>query len=107
MSQDRRRDRAALPASTVQCIGGEFVVSAELVAFGLALSVGDLRMMMGKGVVICRHEEGIDKDAGRHRLTFLTDHRSFRLTVTAEGQILQRSSIDYGPIKRPGPRPAH
>jgi hypothetical protein len=86
---------------SIQRIDGEFVVPASLIADGLKLSVGDLQTMMRTGAVTCRHEHGIDSDADRHRLTFLTDHRSFRLTLADEGDIVQRSIIDHGTIARP------
>ena len=42
-------------------------------------------------------ERGTDADSGRHRLTFFSAHRRFRVVVVdAEGAILQRSALDFG-----------
>ena len=46
-------------------------------------------------------ERGVDADLGRHRLTFFSKHRRFRVVVDASGAILQRSALDFGDAPLP------
>jgi Family of unknown function (DUF6522) len=53
-------------------------------------------------------ERGIDADRGRHRLTFFSEHRRFRLVVDDRGTIVRRSTLDFGDsplpasVRKPG-----
>jgi Family of unknown function (DUF6522) len=53
-------------------------------------------MLMRKGAITSLCERGIDADAGRFRMTFFYKSRRLRLVVDAAGNILQRSTIDFG-----------
>ena len=46
-------------------------------------------------------ERGIDADRGRHRLTFFSEHRRFRVVVDETGAIVQRSAVDFGDLSLP------
>lgn len=71
-------------------------IQATIVAEGLKIdpSLVQARMREGKITTLC--ERGIDDDAGRHRLTFFSESRRLRLLVDEEGNILQRSTVDFG-----------
>jgi hypothetical protein len=74
---------------------GAIQIDANLVAEGLGIDTLSLQSRMREGNVTSRCERGIDEDEGRHRLTFLTDHRRFRLVVDETGKVLQRSTISF------------
>ena len=39
--------------------------------------------------------------SGRHRLTFFSEHRRFRVVVDETGAIIQRSAVDFGDSSLP------
>ena len=49
---------------------------------------------MRQGQITSRCEQGMDKDAGRWRLSFFHRNRALRLTVDEEGRILSRARFD-------------
>jgi hypothetical protein len=75
---------------------GSVQVDASLIAEGLGITLPLLRQQMRAGEITSRAERGTDADNGRHRLTFFSAHRRFRLVVDAEGAIIQRSALDFG-----------
>jgi hypothetical protein len=56
---------------------------------------------MQAGKITSLAERGIDADRGRHRLTFFSEHRRFRLVVDDSGAIIQRSALDFGNFPLP------
>jgi hypothetical protein len=56
---------------------------------------------MRDGRITSFAERGIDTDSGRHRLTFLSQHRRFRVIIDETGAIVQRSAIDFGDSSLP------
>jgi hypothetical protein len=56
---------------------------------------------MRAGRITSVSERGTGDDAGRHRLTFFSEHRRFRVTVDESGAIIQRSAIDFGDERLP------
>ena len=56
---------------------------------------------MRAGKITSLSERGIDADQGRHRLTFFSEHRRFRLVVDDSGTIVQRSALDFGDSSLP------
>ena len=56
---------------------------------------------MRAGKITSLSERGTDADLGRHRLTFFSEHRRFRLVVDDSGTILQRSALDFGDAPLP------
>ncbi|MCA0272324.1 MAG: DUF6522 family protein [Proteobacteria bacterium] len=73
--------------------GDGFIVDAALLSRAFGLPVADVRQMMRDGRITSRCEAGVDADAGRRRLTFLHDGRTFRLTVDGAGKILRQSTF--------------
>lgn len=84
---------------------GAVEIDAAVVADGLGLALPVLRECMRAGKITSLSEEGIDSDEGRHRLTFFSERRRFRIVVDRHGTIIQRSTLDYGQDALP--RSAH
>lgn len=87
---------------------GAFQVDATLLGQELGLAPAAVPALMREGKITSRCERGNGPDAGRHRLTFFHQNRRLRLVIDATGQILQRSTIDFGEhplpagLRRPG-----
>ena len=75
---------------------GEVRIDASIVAAGLGVTLPLLREGMRAGRITGLAERGVDADLGRHRLTFFSEHRRFRVVVDASGAIVQRSALDFG-----------
>ena len=84
---------------------GAVQIDAAIVAEGLGLTVSLLQEEMRAGRVTSLAERGLDTDHGRHRLSFFSEHRRFRVVVDETGAILQRSAVDFGEEQLP--RSAH
>ena len=80
---------------------GVIEIEASLVSEGLKLPLPLLRQQMRAGRITSVSERGTGDDAGRHRLTFFSEHRRFRVTVDESGAIIQRSAIDFGDERLP------
>ncbi len=76
-------------------------IDAGLVARGLRLEPEALRASLRDGRVTRTFEIGEGDDAGRYRVTFYAPTRRFRLLFTAEGGVLQSSSVAYSRKARP------
>jgi Family of unknown function (DUF6522) len=87
---------------------GAVQVDASLIAEGLGITLPSLRQQMQAGAITSLAERGTDADNGRHRLTFFSAHRRFRLVVDREGAIIQRSALDFGnaPLPKSVRKPA-
>jgi hypothetical protein len=87
---------------------GAVQVDASVIAEGLGIPLPLLRKQMLAGKITSLSERGIDADGGRHRLTFFSEHRRFRLVFDEGGAIIQRSALDFGnsplpkSVRRPG-----
>ena len=87
---------------------GAVQIDASVIAEGLGIALPLFRQQMQAGKITSLSERGIDDDSGRHRLTFFSEHRRFRLVVDERGAILQRSTIDFGDsplpksVRKPG-----
>ena len=75
---------------------GAVQVDASVIAEGLGIALPLLRKQMRAGKITSLSERGIDADLGRHRLTFFSEHRRFRIVVDQRGAIIQRSALDFG-----------
>lgn len=90
---------------------GAIQVDATLVAEGLGIDPASVQERMREGKVTSLCERGIGEDEGRYRLTFFLGNRRFRLVVDKEGNVLQRSSIDFADrplpaaLRKPGSSP--
>src|SRR4029453_1686515 len=71
-------------------------IDAAIVAEGLGLAPSLLQEEMRAGRITSLAERGVDADSGRHRLTFFSEHRRFRVVIDETGAIIQRSAIDFG-----------
>jgi len=80
---------------------GIIQVEASVVAEGLGLALPQFQKQMRAGKITSLSERGTDADGGRHRLTFFSEHRRFRLVVDEGGTIIQRSAIDFGEAPLP------
>ncbi len=76
-------------------------VDASVIAEGLGMTPSLLQEAMRAGRITTISERGVDADRGRHRLTFLSENRRFRLVVDDDGVILQRSTLDFGEASLP------
>jgi hypothetical protein len=85
----------------VEIRNGVVEVEASIVAEGLGLPLPQFREQMQAGKITSLSERGTDADLGRHRLTFFSEHRRFRLVVDDSGAILQRSALDFGDAPLP------
>lgn len=92
----------------IEFLNGAVQIDASLIAEGLGITLPLLRQQMQAGEITSLAERGTDADNGRHRLTFFSAHRRFRLVVDAEGAIIQRSALDFGnsplpkSVRKPG-----
>jgi len=75
---------------------GAVPVDAAVIAEGLGISLPLLQEQMQAGKITSLFERGIDADRGRHRLTFFSEHRRFRLVLDERGAIVQRSTLNFG-----------
>ncbi len=86
---------------------GDIQIDAAIVAEGLGIAPPVLLKRMREGTVTSFCERGLDSDAGRHRLTFLSAYRRLSLVVDESGTIVERSMVDFGnrprPVARRGP----
>ena len=85
-------------------------IEASIIAQGLELEPSSVQAMMRKGEITSLCERGVDKDAGRYRLTFFHKSRRFRLIIDETGAIIRRLSINFGDrplpasVRHPAPR---
>jgi hypothetical protein len=92
----------------IEFADGAVQIDASIVAEGLGIALPRLKEGMRTGSITSLRESGVDKDQGRHRLTFFSEHRRFRVVVDASGEIVQRSAIDFGDsplpksVRKPG-----
>ena len=85
----------------IEFADGEVEIDASIVAEGLGIALPRLREGMRAGTITSVSERGVDTDQGRHRLTFFSEHRRFRVIVDASGAIVQRSAVDFGDSSLP------
>jgi hypothetical protein len=85
----------------VEFENGIVQVDAAVVAAGLGIALPLFRKEMQAGRITSVCERGIDADQGRHRITFFSAHRRFRLVFDESGTIVQRSSVNFGDAPLP------
>jgi hypothetical protein len=92
----------------IEFADGAVQIDASIVAEGLGIALPRLKEGMRTGSITSLRERGVDADQGRHRLTFFSEHRRFRVVVDESGTIIQRSAIDFGDsalptsVRKPG-----
>jgi len=80
---------------------GVIEIEASVIAEGLHLPLPLLRQQMRAGRITSLSERGTGDDAGRHRLTFFSEHSRFRIVVDERGAIIQRSAVNFGDRRLP------
>jgi hypothetical protein len=75
---------------------GAIQVDVAIVAKGLGIEPSLVRERMRDGKITTLCERGIDDDQGRHRLSFFSENRRFRLVVDEDGNVVRKSAIDFG-----------
>jgi hypothetical protein len=85
----------------IEFADGAVQIDASIVAEGLGIALRRLREGMRSGKITSLSERGVDADLGRHRLTFFSEHRRFRVVVDEQGAIIQRSALDFGDASLP------
>ncbi|MEI6485300.1 MAG: DUF6522 family protein [Sphingomonadales bacterium] len=76
--------------------GQAFTVPAEIIAEGLKLQPDQVQPMLAGRLITSWVEAGVDEDFGTFRITFATDKRRLRLIVDALGDIVSKSTLDFG-----------
>lgn len=72
------------------------VIDAALVGPLFNIAPADVQELMRNGEITSLCEAGIDDHEGEFRLSFFFGGRRVRLLVAASGEVLRRSTIDYG-----------
>jgi hypothetical protein len=80
---------------------GALSIDAAVIGRGLNVEPSLVPVRMREGKITVRCECGVDEDVGRYRLTFFYRNRRFRLVVDEEGNVVQRSTIDFGDCPLP------
>jgi hypothetical protein len=94
------------PAETTIEIGESAIgIDATIVGRALGVAPQEVLRLMRDGAITGVCEQGVDDDAGRHRLTFFHKGRRLRLIVEDTGRVVQHSLIDFG--ERPLPERLH
>lgn len=73
-----------------------FTVPAEIIAEGLKLRLQDVQPMLAARMISSWVEAGTDEDLGTFRISFATDQRRLRVIVDALGDIVSKSTLDFG-----------
>jgi 6-phosphogluconolactonase (cycloisomerase 2 family) len=71
-------------------------VDARLIGHSLGIDAALVQSLMREGEITSVCERGIDEDAGTYRLTFFHRNRRARFIVGELGNIIRRSTIDFG-----------
>jgi len=101
LSRAPQTQRGARIMKPIEFENGEVQIDAAIVADGLGVTLALLQQGMRAGHITSLAERGVDADLGRHRLTFFSAHRRFRVVVDASGAIIQRSALDFGDASLP------
>lgn len=75
---------------------GSIHVDVAIVAEGLRIEPSLVQERMRDGTITTLCERGTDDDEGRHRLSFFSENRRFRLIVDNDGNVVKRSAVDFG-----------
>ena len=81
---------------TISFANGAIEVEATVIAEALDLPPEVLMTMVRSGQITSLCERGVDADAGHYRLTFFHKSKRLRFVVDGRGQIIRRSTIDFG-----------
>jgi hypothetical protein len=70
--------------------------SAATLATLFKVSASEILSLIRTGQITSVCEQGEGEHAGRHRLTFFLENRRARVEVDEDGQVLNRSVVDFG-----------
>lgn len=87
--------------TTIEFEEGALKVDATIIGQCLGIEPARVPGLMREGKITSLCERGIDDDAGRYRLTFFYENVRFRLVVDEIGNVVQRSTIDFGARRLP------
>ena len=79
-THDRARGARMKP---IEFDDGDVQIDAAIIADGLGMHAAAAAEEMRAGRITSLAERGVDADPGRHRLTFFSEHRRFRVVVDA------------------------
>lgn len=82
---------------SVEFVDGAFTIDAALIGQGFGIDPALVTSQMREGKLTSRCERGLDRDAGRYRLTFYFDNRRFHLIVDEAGNLVERSATVHDP----------
>jgi hypothetical protein len=97
--------RSVMCRGTIRFANGAIEVEAPVIAEALDLSPEVLMTMVRSGQITSLCERGVDADEGYYRLTFFHRSKRLRFVMDGRGQIIRRSTIDFG--NRPLPAQLH
>ena len=86
---------------SIEIADGAFYVEASVIAAGLDVEPAQVLILMRSRQITSICEHGVGADVGCHRLTFHYRNRRFRLVIDGAGQIVRRSSVDFGQQRPP------
>jgi hypothetical protein len=89
--------------TTIEFEEGALKVDATIIGESLGIEPARVQGLMREGEITSLCERGIDDDAGRYRLTFFYKNARFRLIVDEAGNVVQRSTVDFGNRRLPNP----
>ncbi len=84
---------------------GSIQVDAAVIADGLGIDPASVHDLLRQGKITSRYERGVDEDEGRHRLTFITEQRQFRVVIDDAGNVVQRSTVTFAENPAAAPKP--
>lgn len=100
LSKERGR---GLAMATIEFEDGALKVDATIIGESLGIEPARVQGLMRGGEITSLCERGIDDDAGQYRLTFFYESARFRLIVDEAGNVVQRSTVDFGDRRLPIP----
>jgi uncharacterized protein DUF6522 len=96
---DQLKERSygrGLAMTTIEFEEGALKVDATIIGQSLGIEPARVQGLMREGKITSLCERGMDDDAGRYRLTFFYESKRFRLVVDDAGNVVQRSTVDFG-----------
>lgn len=79
--------------STIERVGENFVVPADLLAKALRLDESEIKRAMRNGRITSRSEAGLHDDAGLWRLTFYYADQACRFVIDDSGTVVRRATF--------------
>lgn len=82
--------------SEIQLEENSISVDATLIGRSLEIDAALVQGLMRDGEITALCESGVGEDDGTYRLTFFHRNRRARFIVSASGNLIRRSTIDFG-----------